>query len=115
MNRNTEGQPAKDFPIACLLTDENRKLRRDSIVQPLFSRLQEARPLADGYAVRFPGDDETAALLVHFITGERACCPFFTFELVFEPWNGPIWLRLRGPEGAKALVGTLLDEVAPLP
>jgi hypothetical protein len=69
---------------------------------------QETRELPDGYAVRFPGDDAWAARLLAFITAERACCRFFTFELSFEPGPGPLWLRLRGPEGAKAIAASLL-------
>ena len=71
------------------------------------------RELSDGYAVRFAGDDATAARLLAFITGERACCLFFTFTLVFEPRSGPIWLHLQGPEGAKDLVATMLVDPAP--
>jgi hypothetical protein len=33
-----------------------------------------------------------------------ACCPFFTFELTFEPDSGPIWLRVRGQEGVKEFI-----------
>jgi len=40
---------------------------------------------------------------------ERDCCPFFTFELAFAPDHGPVWLRLRGPEGAKAVVEAMLQ------
>jgi hypothetical protein len=60
--------------------------------------------LEDGYAFRFPGDTIWAARLLQFVTSERECCPFFTFELVFEPGQGPIWLRLRGPEGVKEFI-----------
>ncbi len=110
-----EEQPAMDWPIACLLTDESKKRRRDTIVEPLFNNHQELRPLGDGYALRFPGDMETAARLLDFIAGERACCPFFTFELIFEPGNGPIWLHLRGPAGTKEFVSTLLSGYTYLP
>jgi hypothetical protein len=42
--------------------------------------------------------------VVTFIAEERACCPFFTFELQYEPNLGPIWLRLRGSADIKALL-----------
>jgi hypothetical protein len=41
---------------------------------------------------------------VSFVAEERACCPFFTFELHYEPNLGPIWLRLRGSAEIKALL-----------
>jgi len=74
------------------------------------------RELPDGYALRFSGDDAVAGGLLRFISDERVCCSFFTFELAFftfelafEPQHGPIWLRLRGPDGTKGLVAALLD------
>jgi hypothetical protein len=104
---NTE-QASQEVPIACLLTAHDLKLRRDRILRPLFQGRQEVRELAAGYALRFPGEDVWASRLLEFIAGERACCPFFTFELIFEPRQGPIWLHLRGPEGTKALVAEML-------
>ncbi len=34
----------------------------------------------------------------------RRCCPFFTFELVFEPNLGSIWLHLRGGQASRSLL-----------
>ncbi len=95
-------------PIACTLSSRDLALRRAEIAHTLVSGRQEVRDLPDGYALRFPGDETWATRLLAFITGERACCPFFTFELLFEPQQGPIWLHLRGPEGKKELVADLL-------
>jgi hypothetical protein len=60
--------------------------------------------LPDGYAFRFPAEAAWLTHLAVFIAEERHCCPFFTFELVCEPAEGPIWLRLRGREGVKAFI-----------
>ena len=57
--------------------------------------------LEDGYEFVFPGDADWAMRLTEFVVVERACCPFFAFELVFEPDGGGILLRVRGPEGTK--------------
>ena len=46
----------------------------------------------------FPGSEEWAFRLTEFIDFERACCPFFTFGLVFELGGGLIRLRVRGRE-----------------
>jgi hypothetical protein len=92
--------PVTDLPIACSLT-VNERVERGDEVGDLFKGVQQVRELADGYAYRFQGNEEYAARLVKFIVGERSCCPFFTFELGFEPNQGPIWLYIRGPEGVK--------------
>ena len=96
-----------EAPIACTLDVGDQATRRDEIAR-LFEGRQQVRELPDGYAVQFSGDDNVAAGLLRFIVGERACCPFFTFELAFEPRQGPIWVSLRGPEGTKDVVAALL-------
>ncbi len=104
-DRTTPETPG--MPVACTLDVEGQAARRDEIAH-LFEGRQQVRELPDGYALRFSGDDAVAGGLLRFISDERVCCPFFTFELAFEPQHGPIWLRLRGPDGTKGLVAALL-------
>jgi hypothetical protein len=105
------GPLAQDIPVACTL-DATDQARRGDEIAPLFGEVQETRELPDGYALRFPGDETWAARLLALIAEERACCPFFTFALVFEPQQGPLWLHLRGPEGTKEFVASMLTAVA---
>jgi hypothetical protein len=95
---------AEELAIACKLSEAEQALREEELAKDIFSNCQEVAELGDGYAFRFPSDQEWAAKLVEFIGFERKCCPFFTFELAFEPQEGPMWLRLKGPEGVKSLV-----------
>jgi hypothetical protein len=97
-----------DIPLACTLSESEQKARSTEL-NDLFKHVQHINELADGYALRFPGSDTCADTLVQYITYERACCPFFTFALVFEPKLGSIWLHLRGPEGVKAIVEDMLN------
>ncbi|MGH2347718.1 MAG: hypothetical protein ACRDG4_21020 [Chloroflexota bacterium] len=108
MSHANAEQASPEVPVACLLNANDLRLRSDQIMRPLFQGRQEVRELATGYALRFPGEAGWASRLLEFIEGERACCPFFTFELIFEPSQGPIWLHLRGPEGTKAIVAEML-------
>ena len=92
-------------PIACDLTAIEPVER--SAHQALAGRLlreaaHETRELVDGYAFRFPA--ELYPEVVGFIANERRCCPFFTFVLEVAPDQGPIWLRITGPEGVKAIL-----------
>ena len=101
---NTEIQEeVQEVPLACLLTGEDLKARGE-VVQPLMASYQQLQELEDGYAFQFPGNPEWIQQVVSFVTEERQCCPFFTFELQFEPDLGPIWLRLRGSAEIKALL-----------
>ena len=101
--------PANDPVIACALSPAELEKRADQLSR-LVGEAQTTVELDDGFALAFASDKETAARLFGFVIAERRCCPFFRFELVFEPDQGPLRLRLRGPEEAKSLVRLLLAE-----
>lgn len=90
-------------PVACQLTGQEY-VRRKEEVATLFAEAEAIEELADGRAYRFAGDADTIARLAAFIAFERNCCPFFTFTLLCEPEQGPLWLRIEGPKGAKAVI-----------
>ena len=94
-------RPAKELPIACGLGGREQRERREELSLEVFSGRLETEELDDGYVFVFPGEAVWAEKLVGFVVVERECCPFFSFELRFEPGGGPISLRVRGPEGAK--------------
>jgi hypothetical protein len=93
-----------EIPIACVLSDPELAQRMAALEADVFVAVRETRELEDGYAFRFPSDTGWLVQLATFIAEERRCCPFFTFELVCEPGEGPIWLHLRGREGVKAFI-----------
>lgn len=93
--------PSSEPEIACRIQDPAQMRQREAEVVDLFKGATRRQEIADGYALCFPGDGDWASRLLAFILFERECCPFLTFELVFEDQHGPLWLRLRGPEGVK--------------
>lgn len=100
-----------ETPIACNLSDPELARRAAELERGLFSAAEEVEELPDGYGYRFPADQEWLAKIVQFIGFERECCPFFTFELVFAPNQGPVWLRLRGSAEIKAFVAQITPRV----
>jgi hypothetical protein len=100
----------EETPIACNLTGEALNERGDE-VHSLFQEVEQVRELADGYAFRFAGSEAAASRLLEFTLAERRCCPFFTFELAFEPDEGPIWVRLRGSATIKEFVASAWGEI----
>ncbi len=98
---------AKQLPIACELPEERQGPRREELSRELFDGCEVVRELEDGYEFTFPGSAEWAARLTEFVLFERTCCPFFTFEIFFEPDAGPIVLKVRGPEGVKEFIEDL--------
>jgi hypothetical protein len=101
----------QEMPIACTLSAQDYTARTIEI-EELMQRAVETRELVDGYALKFAGSADQARDLLQFIIQERACCPFFTFELDFEPQEGPIWLSLRGPEGTKGFIQEMIEHGA---
>jgi len=97
-----------DLPIACTLLDAERRERRSLLLDRVFARVQERRPLDDGYALRFVADDAVLAELMQLVRLERRCCAFLRFRLTVEPGGGPVWLELTGPAGTRAFLESAL-------
>ena len=76
----------------------------------LLALARERTELADGWAFRFPNDDETLLTCARWIVEERRCCPFFTFALQTEPGAEGLWMKVTGPEGAKDVLRTELAQ-----
>ena len=90
--------------IACLLSEREQAIRADEIGRDLFAHVETVEEHADGYAYRFPAGEPWADMLIAFVGLERQCCPFATYELAFEPHQGPVWLRVRGSAAVKQFV-----------
>lgn len=105
-----ESRGNDEVPIACRLGAEEMAEWRDGIGRTVFQGFEEICERPDGYALRYAGDDAWAQTLVEFIVHERACCPFFTFSMDFEPNQGAIWLSIGGSADIKAFVGQLMTE-----
>lgn len=74
-----------------------------ALARKLFAELAEERAdLPRGYAFRFAPD--AFEELARFVANERKCCPFMNFELAIAPESGPLWLRMTGPDGTRAVL-----------
>ena len=97
-----------DPPIACNLLGLTaaERLRQQELHKQLFSRAENLRELANGYAVGLPGTKENILAVAEFISLERVCCSFFRFELDVGRQEEPVWLRITGAEGVKEFLKT---------
>ena len=100
----TKTNEAEQEVIACLLSEREQAQRAEEAHQELFPGMLAVEELADGYGYKFPADDEWTAKVMAVVAAERQCCPFFTFEVVFEPHEQGLWLRFRGSEAIKTFV-----------
>jgi hypothetical protein len=94
----------QDDVIACLLSEREAAIRGEELAGGLFAAVEEIAEFPDGYGYRFVSDGSQLEPLLEFIAAERRCCPFLTFELAFEPYDGPLWLRMRGSPQVKAFI-----------
>jgi hypothetical protein len=92
-----------EVALACSLTADELRVRGEENTS-LFARAHDVQELADGYRFAFPADAVAAQDLLQFILAERACCPFFTFELAFPCPHQSVHLTVRGREGVKEIV-----------
>lgn len=108
---STEGRhKAERLPVACELSAKDQSSRREETVHGLFSGCKDVRELEHGYELAFPGGEEWTLALARFISSERECCRFLTFELLFEPDLGPVSLRMCGPQETKEFLAGQFPE-----
>lgn len=101
-------RPDETSALACKLVGKDFAERKAQLSQGLFSYAEETVELPDAYAFRFPSQSPWPEKAIEFIQEERRCCPFFSFELRFEPDGGPLWLRIGGsPEVKQFLLSEL--------
>ncbi len=100
-----------ELPIVCTLSTPELRERRAGLLRRVRERLQGAVPLAgaDGFELRFPGDEETVAEVLELVRLESRCCAFLRFRVTLEPCGGAVTLEVSGPPGgAEILAAELL-------
>ena len=98
-----------DPPIACSLSPDGLKARRDGLLADLLRRAEQHELTDEGLRMRFAPDAETLVTLVPVVEAERRCCRFLRFVITVEPDGGPLLLELSGPAGAREFIAGLLD------
>jgi hypothetical protein len=98
-----------DLPIACSLTPEALRARREGLLTELARQAEHSERLPEGLRFRFPASTETVTTIARAIDAERRCCRFLQFTVTVAPDEGPISLELTGPPGAGEFVAALID------
>ena len=76
--------------LACILgaIPEAERSAHVALASELFGqRVQERKDVPHGYAFRFSPD--TLSELARFLTNERRCCPFLSFDIAIASSGGP--------------------------
>ncbi len=106
--RDLESGPA----LACNFgaMDAGQRERYRALRQLLGRDFREAREMEDGYAFRHSSEAEVLVALAEYVSLERLCCPFFDFAIEVGRDGGEVWLRMRGPKGAKGVLEAAMGD-----
>ena len=98
-----------DLPIACTLTPDALRARKDGLLADLLRRADHHELIDEGLRVRFSADADTLSTIARVVDAERQCCRFVRFVITVERDGGPISLELTGPPGSREFIAGLLD------
>ncbi len=96
-----------DLPIACTLSPEALKARRENLLDTLLGRATERTEIADGVRLRFAADARILGEIARTVDAERQCCRFLSFTIGVSPDEGPITLDLTGPAGTREFLSAM--------
>lgn len=90
--------------LTCKMLPEELKVRKETVLQSLKTKILDRKEMKNGYAFKFPGNDLVVDEIVEFIKTERECCDFFVFNLSVSGDKSEAWLTMTGVEGAKDFI-----------
>lgn len=96
------GKPSPFYCDRAALSPEQRRKHFDVLGPALVAKRMDVRELPNGYEFRFP--TTTFQELTEWIDGERACCPFFDFDVRVAAEHAGLWMRLTGRPGTKQFI-----------
>jgi hypothetical protein len=97
-------------PLACVpaaIPATQRKAHFELARDLVTTRALERLSLPEGYGFRF--DPSAFDDVARFVTNERKCCPFLTFEVQVAAQSGAVWLRMTGPAGTREVLDAELN------
>jgi hypothetical protein len=94
--------PASFYCNRTALTPSER-VRYNQLTDTLANSTEETKELSDGYQFRL-SNGYSLPDLSEWMSYERRCCPFLTFEMELDRNDGPVWLKLRGEDGVKTFI-----------
>jgi hypothetical protein len=104
-------EESREVPVACDLAtfDSNQNKKHEALLSELLSSIQSSHELSNGYEFTLSNNNGWYVKLAEWVTLERLCCPFLSFEQGFSQTG--MWLRLTGDKNAKQFLKAMLDPV----
>jgi hypothetical protein len=95
--------------LVCKLTTEEQMKRSEELKATVFKKYEKLNEFPDAVELVYSDSKKYAPMLVEFINSERACCPFFTFDLKFLPNSDKVSLTIGRSPKIKEMVKTLIN------
>jgi|GEM_PF-3827728 len=106
INCSAKGHNDSIKPLeGCSLNYTEQDERLKDIRKKIFSKSINNKELKNGIELTFQEPMEFNDTLIEFIKFERGCCKDISFDLHFEPQDGPIVLTMSGSSDIKKMVG----------
>jgi len=95
-----------DTPIACDLTvfSLSERMEHLALAKSLLQRARQMIEHDDGFTFVFEKSPSLELQVENWISKEKRCCPFFSFELSSTNTPQLLNLKIAGPDGAKEIL-----------
>lgn len=94
--------------LTCKLTNAEQAAREEKLRATVFSKYEKINETDDALELIYADGKQYAPILLDFIITERECCPFFTFNMKFEPNSNKVSLIIGGSPKMKEMLKKLL-------
>jgi hypothetical protein len=105
----SERSSVESLPIACTLTPDTLRVRKEGLLADLLRRAQGREDTPEGLRLTFAPSRDTIAGITQAVDAERLCCRFLRVTITVEPDGGAVILELSGPPGTGEFLSALLD------
>lgn len=102
-----------DQPIACDLTvfDSGERSEHIALAKELLGQAKGIIEHTNGFTFVFDQSPLVEEQIANWVSKEKRCCPFFFFELTTANTPPALNLRISGPDGAKNILRTELENI----
>ena len=97
--------------VACSLNSQELADRVERIKEDVFSRQINKVENENGFTYYFEDDEKLLNNIFELVEMEKACCPFFKFDISILPFQKGIALQISGSEAAKDFLAAFETDV----
>lgn len=90
--------------IQCNLLEEDLIDRKETLKKTIFSKVQKREESLNGITYYFENDSNLLESVLEHVQIEKACCPFFKFDISILPFNNGFAFQVSGSKEAIEMI-----------